>query len=152
MYGEYLRHHRLEVDRCGTPEDALDLLNRQRPDVIVTELVFARRNMTGPAFIQTTRRTVDNVTSIIVVSGFVRFEDREVAREAGADLFLPKPALPRDVLYQIRRARAAKIDGARLLWNWTQPPADPPSIERRTYSLRAPLSMASEWSRRRANA
>jgi DNA-binding response OmpR family regulator len=152
MYGEYLRHHRLEVDGTETPEDALDLLNRQAPDVIVTELVFARRSMTGPTFIQTARRIVDDATSIIVVSGFVRFEDREVAREAGADLFLTKPALPRDVLYQIRRALAAKIDGGRLSWNWTQPPADPPSVDRRTYSLRAPLSMASDRPRRCAKA
>lgn len=152
MYGEYFRHHRLEVDRTETPEEALEGLTRQLPDVIVTELVFARRNMTGPTFIQTARGVVDSATSIIVVSGFVRFEDREVAREAGADLFLTKPALPRDVLYQIRRALAARIDGVRLSWNWTQPPADPPSVERRTYSLRAPLSMASDRPRQLAKA
>jgi CheY-like chemotaxis protein len=152
MYGDYFRHYRLEVDRTDTPEEALELLNRQRPDVIVTELVFARRSMTGPTFIQAARQIVDDATSIIVVSGFVRYQDRQVAHEAGADVFLTKPALPRDVLYQIRRALAAKIDGARLPWNWTQPPPEPPSVERRTYALSAPLSIASDRPLRRAKA
>ena len=150
MYGDYLRHHRLDVDRSASPEHALDLLDRQPPDAIVTELVFGRSSMTGPSFIQAARQVVHEATSIIVVSGFVRHQDRQVAREAGADLFLTKPALPRDVLYQVRRALAAKTEGVRLSWNWTEAPAEPPSVERRMYSLTAPLTMASD--RRRAKA
>jgi CheY-like chemotaxis protein len=152
MYGDYLRHHRLDVEERATPEEALESVERQPPDVLVTELVFARKRMTGPSFIQTVRGIVDPATSIIVVSGFVRHEDREIAREAGADVFLPKPALPRDVLYEVRRALAAKSEGQRLSWNWTAPPDPPPAVERRTYSFTAPLMLAADLPPRRAKA
>ena len=152
MYGDYLRHHRLEVDECATPEEALEALERNSPDVLLTELVFPRRGTTGPSLIHAVRAIVDHATSIIVVSGFVRHEDREVAREAGADVFLPKPALPRDVLYEVRRALAAKAEGQRLSWNWTAPPEPPPPVERRTYAFKAPLTIASDEPPRSAKA
>src|SRR5258705_9381989 len=101
MYGEFLRHHRVQVDDFERPADALALLDAgASPDVVVADFVFIGIDMDGPSVVRAIRQRVDEATSIIVVSGFGRREDGERARAAGADRFLIKPILPRDMLYE----------------------------------------------------
>lgn len=116
------------------PEDALQLLTRHPADVVVTEIVFTGSPMEGNTFIREARGRVDDATSIIALSRYVRAADREDAREAGADLFLMKPALAPAVLFEIHRALILRRGGRRLPWNWPRRPVAARSapIERRT--------------------
>lgn len=100
------------------PEDALTSLSTDRPDVVVTDLAFADARITGAEFIREVRSIVDDATSIIVLSQYVRVTDRTNAREAGADVFLMKPALASAVAFEVQRALILRRGGRRLAWNW----------------------------------
>jgi two-component system, cell cycle response regulator DivK len=118
MYAEYLRDAGLIVHAIADPAVALGLLPAISCDVVITDLVFAPGAISGTAFTREVRGRLDPSTSIIVVSGCVRQEDRDGARQAGADLFLVKPALPSAVLFEVRRALALRKLGRRIEWNW----------------------------------
>jgi len=119
MYAEYLRAHGFVVCEASGPEEAHRCLNdRITPDVVITDLEFAGDSTAGEALIRDLRFRLDDATSIIVVCGFARGEDRDRARAAGADMFLLTPALPSDVLYEVRRALILRRSGRRLQWNW----------------------------------
>jgi DNA-binding response OmpR family regulator len=120
MYAEYLRHYDLLVYDVPRPEDAFQHLNGVSPDVVVTDLFFTHTAVDGCAFIRELRAALDAAASIIVVSGYGRIEDREQARQAGADRYLLIPALPSEVLSEIRRALLLRQSGSRLPWNWTE--------------------------------
>jgi len=149
MYGEFLRHHHIQVYDFDHPEDALALLDAGTPlDVVVVGFVFIGSNMDGPSVVRAIRARVDEATSIIVVSGFGRRDDGERARAAGADRFLIKPILPRDVLYEVRRALVMRWENRRIDWSWTfVRPSLTPSLERRGTSAAAALDQASDQSR-----
>jgi two-component system, cell cycle response regulator DivK len=122
MYAEYLRDAGLLVHAVADPALALGLLPRIICDVAITDLVFAPGAISGSAFTRELRARLDPLTSIIVVSGRVREEDRDEARRSGADLFLIKPALPSAVLFEVRRALALRKEGRRIEWNWRDLP------------------------------
>jgi len=132
MYGDYLRANALIVSDADTPERALRNLDSVDPHVIVTDFVFLQSSYDGPCLLRELRTRVDSATSIVVVSGLVRQEDRAEARAAGADLYLVKPVLPSALLYEVRRALLLRRSGRRLSWNWrdTARPL-PVKIERR---------------------
>jgi DNA-binding NarL/FixJ family response regulator len=69
----------------------------------------------SPSIVPGLRRLADYATSIIVASVL---EEREAAREAGADSFLLNSAPPTDLLHEIRRALILRRSGRRLPWNW----------------------------------
>ena len=129
MYADYLRANALIVSDADTPERALRNLDTVDPHVVVTDIAFPRSAVDGADFVRALRARVDRATSIIVVSGFVRQEDRERARAAGADLYLHKPAQPAAVLYEVRRALILRRSGRRLPWNWRDAPAPPVRVE-----------------------
>src|SRR5438105_2812662 len=104
------------------PADALSQLDTAQPDVVVTDTVFRGTDVDGAGLIRELRRRLEGETSIIVVSGRTRREDREQARAAGADCFLLKPVLPNTLLYEVRRALALRRRGRRLPWNWGEAP------------------------------
>src|SRR5687767_4404250 len=85
-YAEYFRANGLIVYETTRPEDALKQLDTVTPDVIVTAF-----GQTIPSsVIGELRTSVDDATSIIVTCGD---EDREQARNAGADSSLLNSAL-----------------------------------------------------------
>ena len=101
------------------------------PDVIVVDFVFIGSAMDGPSVVRAFGERVDGATSIIVVSGFGRREDGERARASGADRFLIKPILPRDVLYEVRRALVMRWENRRIDWSWTFVRPSTPTVDRR---------------------
>src|SRR5204863_6536474 len=80
MYAEYLCDAGLLVHAVSDPAVALGLLPSISCDVAITDLVFAPGALSGSAFTRELRARLDPSTSIIVVSGCVRQEDREEAR------------------------------------------------------------------------
>src|SRR5689334_2035608 len=113
MYAEYLRHHAVDVALFKTPPDALRDISSTVPDAIVTDIVFPDGSK-GSAFIQQVRRLpITAGVPIVVLSGLVRESDRQLVREAGADLFLMKPSLPEALFGEIQNAIDASRRGQR---------------------------------------
>lgn len=118
LYLDALSDRRWTVIHAGSPEAALQILMTDIPDVVVTELAFAETVIDGTALICELRARVDDATSIVVLSRYVRVDDRHQARVAGADLFLMKPALPSALVFEVQRALILRRGGRRLSWNW----------------------------------
>lgn len=123
VYSNVLRERGLGVLEAARPESALDLLEVHRPDVVVTDLVFNDSAIDGPVFVRQVRSRIDDATSLVVFSRYVRADDRENARAAGADIFLMKPALPTALVFEVQRALILRRSGRRLPWNWAHRPA-----------------------------
>src|SRR5690349_19500749 len=105
VYTTYLRREQLIVHAFATPRLALAAFDTGlTADVVVTDDLFPRTDLDAVAFVRELRARVDPGTSIIVVAGLMREEDREPFRAAGADFSLLKPARPSEVLYEVKRA------------------------------------------------
>jgi CheY-like chemotaxis protein len=140
----FLAARSIHVD-VAKPADALAQLHTAQPDVVVTDTVFRGTDIDGVGLIRELRRRLGGATSIIVVSGRARREDREQARAAGADCFLLKPVLPNTLLYEVRRALAVRHQGRRLPWNWGEAPVPSPDRPRTLQRApAAPLAPAAE--------
>lgn len=98
----------LVVHHCEDAAEALNQFDRGGADVVVLASP-AVQSIVG-AF----RDRADHATTILVTS---RLEQRDVARDAGADAFLPSSAPPADLLYEIHRALILRRSGRRLPWN-----------------------------------
>ena len=139
VYLDLLRDRGHITLHATRPDDALRVLTRHVPDVVVTDIVFAETTIEGLAFIRDVRVRVDEATSIVVLTRYVRAGDREGARAAGADLFVMTPAEPAAVLFEVQRALILRRGGRRLPWNWPRRPASVtllPFGERRSSSGR----------------
>ena len=135
VYSDLLRDRGHAVVEATAPEEALRALaDGESPDVVVTDIVFLRSAMPGASFLRELLTRLDSATSIVVLSGYARADDRDQARAAGADLFVMKPALPTAVLLEVQRALILRRGGRRLSWNWAARPAGAaiaPAQERR---------------------
>jgi len=118
VYAQYCRGQGLVVTDATRPEQALALIDGFAPGVVVTDIVFPDSAIDGKAFIRTLRQRIDPLTSIIVVSGYAREEDREGARRSGADAYLIQPTTPQDLVETILNALTLRRRGRRLPWNW----------------------------------
>jgi DNA-binding NarL/FixJ family response regulator len=108
---DLLRANELIVHHCHELANALQRFQHMTPDVVVAVL----SGHDSPSIVPGLRRLADYATSIIVASVL---EEREAAREAGADSFLLNSAPPTDLLHEIRRALILRRSGRRLPWNW----------------------------------
>jgi DNA-binding NarL/FixJ family response regulator len=108
---DLLRANELVVYHCHEPADALKQLQHMAPDVVVAVL----SGHDSPSIVPGLRDLADYATSIIVASVP---EERDAARQAGADSFLLNSSPPTDLLYEIRRALILRRSGRRLPWNW----------------------------------
>jgi CheY-like chemotaxis protein len=125
MYGEFLRAHGLSVTVQGSSGDAILAIPDSRPDVVVTELVFGGRTRAGCQFISAVRQEpVTHDTIILVVSGYVRAADRQLARQCGADRFFPKPLLPGALLGEVLDAIRDRREQRRPPWIAPLPAGD----------------------------
>jgi len=125
MYGEFLSANGLSVTVRRSPGDAILAIPDSRPDVVVTELVFGGRTRVGSQFISAVRQEpLTHDTIILVVSGYVRAEDRQLARQCGADRFFPKPLLPGALLGEVLDAIGHRREQRRPPWNAPLPADD----------------------------
>jgi DNA-binding response OmpR family regulator len=138
MYASFLRHHRFEVMLFDEPSGAVVAVTTFQPEVIVTDLMFAG----GLDALEFTRRVRESIRGavipVIVVSGYVRESDRQMAREAGADRFLIKPCLPETLMGEIDTAISAYRRGRRVKWNWPAIVPERRAVERRQGQRRKP--------------
>lgn len=95
-----LRHHGFHVEVARDAEAGMSLVRTARPAVVITELF--ERTLTGWAVLDALGSRPEAAgIPVIVLSAHAHPADREAASRA--DVFLAKPAYPRDVLDHVRR-------------------------------------------------
>jgi len=102
LIGEVLQMEGWQVLQAGDGEAGLELVSKERPDVVLCDLLMPRSN----GFLVCRKIRGDFTlrhTKIIVTSGRDYDSDRLAAREAGADDYLTKPIKPYDLLALIAR-------------------------------------------------
>jgi two-component system cell cycle response regulator DivK len=109
MYAEFLLHHGFSVFERANGDDALKVA--PLADVIVTGI----RLNGGIDGVELVARVRDDDrtkrTPIIVLTASVTADERSRAKQAGCDVFLPKPCLPVELLREVRRVLFRQIRG-----------------------------------------
>ncbi len=102
LMGEVLSLEGWQVLEAADGETGLEAVSRERPDVVLCDLLMPRSN----GFLVCRKIRSDFTlrhTKIVVASGQDYDSDRLAAREAGADEYLTKPIKPYDLLALIAR-------------------------------------------------
>jgi two-component system cell cycle response regulator DivK len=100
MYADHLRSCGFTVQTASTTDEAL--MRGPDADVIVTE-TRVLGSFDGVELIVRLRADDEtNSTPIIVLTACAFDSDRQRARAAGCDVFLPKPCLPDRLVTEIR--------------------------------------------------
>jgi len=105
-----LRRADYAVIEAGTARDAMGLLHRERPDVVLLDLGLPDRD--GLELIQLIKRQPE--TTLIVVSAREATEEKVAALDLGADDYLTKPFDTDELLARVRvalRHRATRDGG-----------------------------------------
>ncbi len=98
---EILRLNGYEVMQANSVRDALSLLETATPDLILTDIMMPGSD--GLAFIRQLRsREIWAKIPTIAVSAKAMNQDRDAAREAGADGYLAKPFSAQELQDTIR--------------------------------------------------
>ena len=108
MYAEFLRSQ-FTVVEADDGVGALQLMQQNRPDIVVTDLALPR--MDGFELMQRMRadeRLRD--VPVIALSGFSGVEYETRAREAGSHLVLQKPCLPDELARAVVEAARSRKD------------------------------------------
>jgi hypothetical protein len=108
---DLLRANGLIVYHTRELAHALTNFELVAPEVLV---VMVSAHASG-SVVPELRGLADHAASIIVSSVP---EEREAARMAGADSFLPSSAPSTDLLFEVQRALILRRSGRRLPWNW----------------------------------
>jgi len=108
LYSSYLTYAGLSVQEAGDGEEALAILAKSPPDLVVMDLAMPRLDgWESTRRIKSDPRTKD--VGVIVVTSNAMADQLASARAAGADEVLTKPCLP-EVLFEcvckvLRRCR-----------------------------------------------
>jgi len=90
MLAEYLAFCGFAVHEAQDGFEAFDVAVRKRPDVVLMDLMMPRLD----GWEATRRLKADERTkrsSVIAVSAYSQTDERQSARQAGCDAFIPKP-------------------------------------------------------------
>ena len=92
--------HATEVAADG--EEALDVLRRQRVDLVLLDMLMPR--MDGTEFLRRVRSIAGCETlPVLIISSEATPEQESALRRAGANGFLKKPALPQTMVETLKR-------------------------------------------------
>jgi CheY-like chemotaxis protein len=109
LYAVVLRHEGFVVATARGTEEALRVIDRLYPDVIVADYALP-----GADGFELCRRLKANPLTreipLIIVTGYCGPAWQEQARQAGASRFLSKPLLPDDLVAAVRDALSATGD------------------------------------------
>jgi DNA-binding NarL/FixJ family response regulator len=96
------------VGEAADGEQALALIQRRRPDIVITDLVMPRLNG-----VELTRRIRQELpqTKIILMSSYTEDAYRLMASDSGADAFVSKQVIATSLLPAIRDAVARRLSG-----------------------------------------
>jgi signal transduction histidine kinase len=99
MLAEVLRERGAIVEVAQSAKEAIEVLDRFQPDVIVSDLAMPEDD--GYSLIQTIRARENGERKLahaIALTALVRVEDRARALSAGFNMFLPKPVKPHELI------------------------------------------------------
>ncbi|APR83388.1 Phosphate regulon transcriptional regulatory protein PhoB (SphR) [Minicystis rosea] len=115
LTARYLESHGVRVTVAGDGRDGIAKVLRERPDVILLDLMLPGQD--GLETCRELRARVD--TPIIMVTARGDEVDRVIGLEGGADDYIAKPFSSRELLArlraQVRRARGRAGPGARMI-------------------------------------
>jgi DNA-binding response OmpR family regulator len=90
IMGEILRMYQAHVFTAFSAEEAIALLEKVTPDLILTDVMMPE--VDGLTFVRRVRSgAAQTRIPIIIVSAGVSHREQVAAMQAGADQFLPKP-------------------------------------------------------------
>ena len=98
------------VGEAADGEQALELVRRERPDIVITDLVMPRLNG-----VELTRRIRQELpqTKIILMSSYTEDAYRLMASDSGADAFVSKQVIASSLLPAIRDAITRRLSSDR---------------------------------------
>ena len=104
-----LRRLAYSVDCCYDGEKALELLGVERYDLVLLDLNLPGKD--GMTVLRTLRQT-DRETRVLILSARSEVEDKVEGLDAGADDYVVKPFMPRELTARIRAVlRRASAEG-----------------------------------------
>ncbi|EYF04692.1 response regulator transcription factor [Chondromyces apiculatus] len=105
LTARYLESHGVRVTVAADPRDGIAKITRERPDVILLDLMLP--GIDGIETCRTLRARID--TPIIMVTARGEEADRVLGLEGGADDYIAKPFSSRELLARVRaQARRAR--------------------------------------------
>ena len=105
----YLKNAGYAIRAVGTGQEALDSLARERPDLIVLDLMLP--DLDGIEVCKRVRQTSD--VPILMLTARDEDVDKIIGLEVGADDYLTKPFNPRELVARVRAILRRSGDGAR---------------------------------------
>lgn len=100
MYAEYLSYSGYRVEQASNGEEAVELTQRLKPDVVVMDLSLPVMD----GWEATRRLKADDRTKhipVIALTGHALAGHSRGAQEAGCDAFLAKPCLPEKLVEKL---------------------------------------------------
>lgn len=98
LVGTYLRAEGLEVDEAATGEDALVMLRRRLPDLVILDVRLP--GMDGFEVLRELRR--DSEVYVIMLTARTEEADKLVGLAVGADDYVTKPFSPRELVARVK--------------------------------------------------
>ncbi len=98
------------VGEAADGEEALELVRRERPDIVITDLVMPRLN--GVELTARIRKELPD-TKIILMTSYTEDAYRLAASDSGADAFVSKQAIAGSLPPAIRDVIARRRSGGR---------------------------------------
>ena len=106
MYQDFLESKGVRVVTAADGQAAIEAVGYESPDAIVLDLAMPK--MDGWEVIRHLRKEPwSSRIPIVVLSGL---DEKESALAAGANSYLAKPALPKDVLDEVRRLLSLRTE------------------------------------------
>jgi signal transduction histidine kinase/ActR/RegA family two-component response regulator len=115
-----LKEHDVEVAVAGSGRDALRMLEKMRPDVLISDI--AMPEFDGYALLREVRTQLGSSGAClpaIAMTAHARELDRQLARVAGFDEHLAKPIEPSTLLRAVARLAAARPRSSTTPSGWT---------------------------------
>lgn len=98
LIGSALREHQMEVFECGSAEELFVLLEKQRIDVIILDMVLPQVN--GLDALTYVREQSD--VGVIMISSRANPQQRLYGLREGADDFISKPVLTDELVFKVK--------------------------------------------------
>src|SRR2546430_3664486 len=114
------------VGRTTSPEEALELVEQEQPDILICETETLNGGMSGSAVIRACRERLSTLR-VIVLGASRDNVDIDAAFDAGALAYAVKTAHPEDVAATVRQTFDHTIFLAKTAaTNWSAPSSRPP--------------------------
>lgn len=100
MLNQYLRGEGFEADYINSPSAGLKLLQNQRYDLLILDVMMPEQS--GLETLKALRREISQQLPVLMLTAKGDDIDRIVGLEIGADDYVPKPCMPREIVARIR--------------------------------------------------